>query len=411
MQILLSTAGGTYTFNPTLATVTISGVTLTVDEIDSIINVTRDNRVLYDINDTDELTLVGSTFQLTRSTYGMLATDTLQIIIEVAGGGTGTGDVVGPGSAVGDHVVFFNSTTGKLIKDSGLTLSGTNTGDQTGGTPALILGTTNAAGTSTHFIRDDDTILAFDATAPSTQAFGDAAAVGAATVAARRDHKHAMPATPDLSALATKSGLQAESYIAADDTGTANSYAITITPTPTLGVYSAFSFKVAHTNTAPSTLQVNANPSKPIYKWGGVTPLAGGELVAGQIVRVIYDGTNYQMQSQSASGPIYQPPEYNLGTVTTAVTITPLNGSRQKMTLTNAQACAMTFTQPTYGTVVIGLKIIQSAAGSFNGTISGGKWASGAVPVITQTTGAVDFISIYLDGTNAYCAVVGQDLR
>lgn len=36
----------------------------------------------------------------------------------------------------------------------------------------------------------------FDATSPTTQAFGDAAATGSATVAARRDHKHAMPANP-----------------------------------------------------------------------------------------------------------------------------------------------------------------------------------------------------------------------
>jgi hypothetical protein len=34
----------------------------------------------------------------------------------------------------------------------------------------------------------------FDATAPSTQAYGDAAAVGSAMTAARRDHKHAFPA-------------------------------------------------------------------------------------------------------------------------------------------------------------------------------------------------------------------------
>ncbi len=61
-----------------------------------------------------------------------------------------------------------------------------------GGTPALTLGTANTAGVATTFIRDDDTILAFDATAPSTQAFGDAAVVGTATVAAHRDHKHAM---------------------------------------------------------------------------------------------------------------------------------------------------------------------------------------------------------------------------
>lgn len=36
----------------------------------------------------------------------------------------------------------------------------------------------------------------FDTTNPSTQAFGDSAAVGTADVAAHRDHKHAMPAQP-----------------------------------------------------------------------------------------------------------------------------------------------------------------------------------------------------------------------
>lgn len=85
------------------------------------------------------------------------------------------------------------------ISATGITatnLSGTNTGDQTGGTPALTLGTANTAGASTNFIRRDDTILVFDATSPSTQAFGDAAVVGVATVAARRDHKHAMMAAP-----------------------------------------------------------------------------------------------------------------------------------------------------------------------------------------------------------------------
>lgn len=65
-----------------------------------------------------------------------------------------------------------------------------------GGTPSVVLGTAAAAGSATTFLRDDDTILAFDVTAPSTQAFGDSAAVGTATVAARRDHKHAMMANP-----------------------------------------------------------------------------------------------------------------------------------------------------------------------------------------------------------------------
>ena len=42
---------------------------------------------------------------------------------------TGIGDVVGPVSSVDNRVVFFDGLTGKLIKDSGLLLSGTNTGD------------------------------------------------------------------------------------------------------------------------------------------------------------------------------------------------------------------------------------------------------------------------------------------
>ncbi len=40
------------------------------------------------------------------------------------------GYVKGPESSVNDRVAFFDGTTGKLVKDSGLTLSGTNTGDQ-----------------------------------------------------------------------------------------------------------------------------------------------------------------------------------------------------------------------------------------------------------------------------------------
>lgn len=56
---------------------------------------------------------------------GLLMTGTT---LSVTGG---TGDVVGPASAVNNNVVFFDGITGKLIKDSGLTLSGSNTGDQT----------------------------------------------------------------------------------------------------------------------------------------------------------------------------------------------------------------------------------------------------------------------------------------
>ncbi len=60
-------------------------------------------------------------------------------------------------------------------------------------TPAISLGSAAGAGGSTALIRADATIAAFDATAPVTQAFGDAAATGSAAFAARRDHRHGMP--------------------------------------------------------------------------------------------------------------------------------------------------------------------------------------------------------------------------
>lgn len=56
-------------------------------------------------------------------------------------------------------------------------------------------------------MRSDATIAAFDATSPSTQAFGDAAAVGAAAFAARRDHKHAMMASPHIEGKITAGGV------------------------------------------------------------------------------------------------------------------------------------------------------------------------------------------------------------
>ncbi len=63
-------------------------------------------------------------------------------------------------------------------------------------TPAIVLGSSAAAGSASTVIRSNATIAAFDATSPTTQAFGDSAVVGTAAFAARRDHKHAMPATP-----------------------------------------------------------------------------------------------------------------------------------------------------------------------------------------------------------------------
>jgi len=115
-----------------------------------------------------------------------------------------------------------------------------------------------------------------------------------------------------------------------------------------------------------------------------------------------------RFKSMVDSKSIFNNGEYDNGTCTTAATIDPANGTRQKLTLTNGDACALTFTQPVVGTSVISLKIVQSAVSSYNGTISGCKWAGGSAMVPTATNAAVDYISVYEDGTNAYCGIVGQ---
>lgn len=47
---------------------------------------------------------------------------TVQDIVNMSGG-SGSGDVTGPASSVADRIVLFNGTSGKIIKDSGFTVT------------------------------------------------------------------------------------------------------------------------------------------------------------------------------------------------------------------------------------------------------------------------------------------------
>lgn len=102
-----------------------------------------------------------------------------------------------------------------------------------------------------------------------------------------------------------------------------------------------------------------------------------------------------------------RPIEYDNGQVTDSLTIDPTNGRVQKVTLTGGYTCTLSFAQPASGTSNIILKVIQDSLDP-SGDISGGLWPAGTVPTITGVAGAVDIISIFLDGTNAYC-MIAQD--
>ena len=90
----------------------------------------------------------------------------------------------------------------------------------------------------------------------------------------------------------TAAQIQQESLIYAADTGTANAYAISLSPAPTIVAGSVVVFKAANANTGTSTLAVNG-VSAALTK-NGTYPLVLGDIAAGQIVEAKYDGTQWQ---------------------------------------------------------------------------------------------------------------------
>jgi hypothetical protein len=60
--------------------------------------------------------------------------------------------------------------------------------------PAFTLGTANTAGSAVTAVASDSTLAAFDATVPTTIAYGASAAAGSVALASHRDHTHGMPA-------------------------------------------------------------------------------------------------------------------------------------------------------------------------------------------------------------------------
>jgi hypothetical protein len=88
------------------------------------------------------------------------------------------------------------------------------------------------------------------------------------------------------------------------DAGTPNAYSITLNAT--ISGYVAgqqFTFRAINANTGAATLNVNNLGAKPIklYRSGSLADLISGDILAGQVVTVIYDGTQFIMTSPSAN--------------------------------------------------------------------------------------------------------------
>lgn len=87
----------------------------------------------------------------------------------------------------------------------------------------------------------------------------------------------------------------------AADSGTADVYAVTLAPVP--AAYTAgmsVLFKATNANTGASTLNVNSLGAKSIKRQDG-SALQANDIYAGAMIRVSYDGTNFQLDQNSLS--------------------------------------------------------------------------------------------------------------
>ena len=107
---------------------------------------------------------------------------------------------------------------------------------------------------------------------------------------------------PPVSALPVQ--VQDSHWTYAADAEASDTYVITLAPA--IAAYTAgqvFHFKANTANTGAASLNVNAKGAVTIKKHRD-QDLATGDIEANQIVTVVYDGTNFQMQSQTAQTPV-----------------------------------------------------------------------------------------------------------
>ena len=220
--------------------------------------------------------------------------------------------------------------------------------------------------------------------------------------------------------------------------------------TPALTAYAAgnlFSFVVANTNTGAVTINIDGNGAKSVTRTGS-TALVAGDMVAGQVALIEYDGTRFQLLNGNSytnlvvsgtltyggvtltnavtgtgkmvldTSPAIATPTLNnptvtnyvesvvaIGTVTTTSTLSLTNGTVQTATLTASTAC--TFTMPTITAGKSFVLMLKQAASTGNGTatFTGVDFGTAGAPTITATAGKMDILTFISNGTKWYGSI------
>ncbi len=182
------------------------------------------------------------------------------------------------------------------------------------------------------------------------------------------------------------------------DTGLINAY-IVATPDPyqTLATGQKYAFKATTANTGSATIDINGFGAKAIFNKNA--PLTGGEMLAGQITELQYDGTQFQMISPAS---IYMSKVTTYSPV--ALATQTLDLSRGSIFHINMPAGDVTLAiaNATVGQMFI-VRILQDSVGSRLVTwFSTIKWVGGIVPILTTTADKADSFGFEITASGTY---------
>ena len=213
---------------------------------------------------------------------------------------------------------------------------------------------------------------------------------------------------------------QDSKYVFAADGEASDAYAITLTPAPAAyATGQVFHFTANTANTGAATLNVNSLGAKTIVKRGSST-LADNDIKAGQAVTVIYDGTNFQMQSQlgnapSGSGDMVLADVQvvtglkTFGTAGGAVGKFALAGSTSGSTVVDASATASgTITIPAATDTLVGKATTDTLTNkSIDADGTGNSITNIDVAEIKSTSGLLEGIIFFKDGNGTDTITTG----
>lgn len=165
------------------------------------------------------------------------------------------------------------------------------------------------------------------------------------------------------------SNLQGMDYAA--DNQTSDAYEVTLAPAPTAYFTGmVVKFKANTLNTGACTLNVNSLGAKTLKK-NYNSDLATGDILAGQIVTVIYDGTNFQVLSQLSVAKSFVR-AYNNATITVpTASETKITFNAESFdTRSEFNTSDNSFTAKRAGYYLINVSVLYRESGPYRATLS-----------------------------------------